>query len=242
MKWFICIILSLLLLCCSAAALSKRAAIEVAHLATNGRCLFNTVVILDAGHGGEDGGAIGADGTLEKDINLKTEKTLACLFHLFGVRFKETRNEDRSVGDQSLPTLRERKKSDILTRYQLVNDTESSLLLSIHQNQFQESIYSGTQVFYAGHIPSSRQLAEQIQSAVSTLIQPANHREIKASDSHIFLLYRAKKPSVMIECGFLSNPDELALLKTQRYQLSLSFAVCCGLLNFLNLTEGETPA
>ena len=199
----------------------------------------NITFVLDAGHGGEDGGAVAADGTLEKDLNLQIEQTLAALFVLYGVPFIETRTEDASIGDNSLSTVRERKRSDILTRYRLVNETPNSVLLSIHQNKYEISKYSGAQVFYAADIPEAKAFAQLIQTSVRETLQPNNDRQIKPSGSSIFLLYKAQRPSVLIECGFLSNPDELARLKTPKYQTELSYAILRSVLQYCNAIKGE---
>lgn len=187
-------------------------------------------VILDAGHGGEDGGAIAPDGTPEKDLNLRISSMIASYFELFGVPYTAVRQEDVAVGDLSLPTVRERKTSDIHTRYALVNDTPGAILLSIHQNRFSDPRYSGTQVFYAPDAEGSAVIAESIQRVVVNLLQPDNTRKIKPSGDSIFLLYRAEKPSVLVECGFLSNPEELSDLKDPSYQAALSFAITKGFL------------
>lgn len=200
----------------------------------------NVTFVLDAGHGGEDGGAVAPDGTPEKEINLNIEQTLAALFVLYGLPFVETRTEDTAIGDNTLATVGERKRSDILTRYQIVNETPGSILLSIHQNQFRLPQYSGTQVFYSSAFEEAKTLAQLIQSTVSATIQPNNTRQIKPSGSNIFLLYKAKRPSVLIECGFLSNPDELQILKTQQYDTELSYAILHSVLAYYNQIKGDT--
>lgn len=225
------------LLVCGVVVVTIHARKDVAVLSDGVKKPFFHIVVLDAGHGGEDGGAVARDGTMEKDLNLTVTRTVSALFSLFGVPHIQTRTSDVSVGDVSLPTVRERKRSDILTRFRTVNQCENSLLLSIHQNLFPDPKYYGTQVFYAGSPAESKTLAERIQRSVVTLLQPQNKREIKRSDSHIYLLYHAKRPSVMVECGFLSNPDELNKLKTDTYTTALSYAVVRGILRYLNTLE-----
>lgn len=193
---------------------------------------IDATVILDAGHGGEDGGAVALDGTLEKDLNLRFTKCISSFLELFGVTYQTTRTTDISVGDTSLDSIRERKRSDILTRFRLVNKTPNSVLLSIHQNLFVQSKYSGTQVFYAKYPPESENLARSIQTSVSSMLQPENDREIKVSDNNIYLLYHAQRPSVLVECGFLSNPEELTKLKSPEYQAELSYAIVKGFINY----------
>ena len=197
-------------------------------------------IVLDAGHGGEDGGAVAPDGTPEKELNLRIEQSLAALFVLYGVPFAETRTEDAALGDRSLSTVRERKRSDILTRYQLINQTPNGLLLSIHQNQFSQTQYSGTQVFYSSGFHEAQRLAQTIQTEVAHKLQPENTREIKPSGSSIFLLYKARRPSVLIECGFLSNPDEFQKLKSQKYDTELSYVILQALLQYCNTSKGDS--
>ena len=194
---------------------------------------INRTVILDAGHGGEDGGAVAADGTAEKDLNLIISNGIAAFFELFGVPYIPVRTQDISVCDAGLVTIRERKRSDIMNRFALVNNTPDSVLLSIHQNMFEQQKYNGTQVFYAGKIPESKALAESIKTAVVTALQPENKRETKPSTDSIYLLYHAKTASVMVECGFLSNPAELDKLKTESYQSQMSYFIFKGLLNYI---------
>lgn len=194
----------------------------------------NRTIILDAGHGGEDGGAVAYDGTLEKDINLQISENIALYFDLFGINYINIRTDDISVGDTSLPTIRKRKTSDIHKRFEIVNSTENSILLSIHQNMYSIEKYSGTQVFYSPDTGESEDLAEILQNTVKVGIQPENTRKIKASDKSIYLLYNAERPSVMIECGFLSNVPELEKLKSKTYQSQLSYFITKGIIRFLS--------
>lgn len=191
-------------------------------------------VILDAGHGGEDGGAVAPDGTLEKDINLMISCDIGMLFRLFGVRFVPVRETDVSVCDPGLDTIRQRKYSDIMNRAALTESVPEAVFLSIHQNIYSESKYNGTQVFYSPNAGDSSVLAENIQNAVSGSLQPDNDRKIKAADSSIYLLHNAKTTSVLVECGFLSNPEELSKLKDGDYQLAMAYYIFRGTLNFLS--------
>lgn len=196
--------------------------------------------ILDAGHGGEDGGAVAPDGTPEKEINLRIEQTLAAMFVLYGLPFVETRTADTAIGDNTLPTVGERKRSDILTRYRIVNQTPGGILISIHQNQFRQPQYSGTQVFFSSAFDEAEELAESIRQSVARSLQPENQRQIKPSGSSIFLLYKAQRPSVLVECGFLSNPEELQKLKTQQYDTELCYAILRSVLEYYNHCKGDT--
>lgn len=196
--------------------------------------IIKETIILDAGHGGEDGGAVAADGTVEKDLNLAISNDVAAYFELFGIPYIPVRTEDISVCDEGLGTIRERKNSDIFNRYALVNSIENSILLSIHQNFFTEPQYYGTQVFYSDNNESSKLLAGEIRQSVTEALAPENTRGIKPSDSSIYLLYKAQTTSVLVECGFISNENELQKLKSPVYDSQLAYYIFRGLLNFLN--------
>lgn len=194
-------------------------------------------VVLDAGHGGEDGGAVAYDGTLEKDLNLKMTEKIAFLFDLFGIRYSSIRTEDISVGDTTLDTIRARKASDIYKREAIINSFENPIFLSIHMNKFEVEKYSGTQVFFGPVNSKSEVLANCIQMSVKNSIQQDNSRKIKAATDDIYLLYNASAVAVMVECGFLSNMTELELLKDSSYQMQLSYFIVNGLINYMNIKE-----
>ena len=190
-------------------------------------------IVLDAGHGGEDGGAVASDGTVEKEINLNITDNIALFFDLFGINYITVRTEDVSVCDDGLNSVRKRKTSDLLNREALVNSTENAILLSIHQNFFTQEKYSGTQVFYSPNRYESSVLAQKIQEKVRAYLQPENTREIKKSGDSIYLLYNAKQIAVMVECGFLSNNAELEKLKDPVYNSQLSYCIVTGLIDFI---------
>lgn len=190
-------------------------------------------VILDAGHGGEDGGTSAEDGTTEKDINLAISEKTAAFLDLFGIDYIKVRDCDKSVCDAGLESIRKRKVSDIKNRYALVTQTPNSILISIHQNYYNSSEYYGTQVFYGASASGSEELACFIQNSVCEYLQPDNKREIKPSSGTIYLLDKAVRPSVMIECGFLSNKKEAEKLKDEKYQSVLSYFIVRGLNLYL---------
>lgn len=195
------------------------------------------VIVLDAGHGGEDGGAVAYDGTEEKALNLEMTEKIAFFFDLFGISYSAVRTEDISVGDTSLDTIRARKASDIYKREEIINSFSNPIFLSVHMNKFDIEKYSGTQVFYGSLNDNSKVLADYIQTAVRTSIQPDNSRKIKAAGEDIYLLDKSPCVAVMVECGFLSNFNELERLKDNYYQLQLSYFIVNGLLNYLNIKE-----
>jgi len=189
------------------------------------------VLIIDAGHGGTDGGAVSSDGTLEADINLQIAEKLRDVLTVLGYKTVMTRSDGNSLGDSS-SSVRNEKVSDIHKRMDIMNSFENCLFISIHQNYYQGSSSSGTQVFYSGNNDESFALAESVQSSVISLIQPENHRKIKKSGSGIYLLYKAQKPAVMVECGFLSDANETKKLKDNDYQLLLALSISNGIMDY----------
>ncbi len=234
MKDSAAIILSVLLFCtCFFGIVKQTEKNIISVIGTESSQYKDYIFILDAGHGGEDGGAVAYDGTLEKDLNLEICKNISLYFDIFGIDYVIIRDGDFSVGDTSLPTIRKRKVSDIHKRYEIINSYENSVLLSIHQNMFSVEKYSGTQVFYDGNFSESEELSKILQFTVKNRLQPDNNRKIKKTDNSIYLLYEAKHPSVMVECGFMSNLNELSKLKNTEYQSQLSFVLTKGIIQFL---------
>ncbi len=187
-------------------------------------------VLIDPGHGGEDGGTASEDGTLEKEINLKVALYLRDLLRLSGFNVKMTREEDIDLGDKTLKSVRERKISDLKTRAKMISDNSGGILLSIHQNYFEQPKYSGTQIFYSSNNAESMPIAESIRKEIVSLLQTENTRELKDATS-VYILKNASCPAVIVECGFLSNPEEAAKLSDDKYQKELAFAICCGLID-----------
>lgn len=185
-------------------------------------------VIIDAGHGGEDGGAISVTGVRESMLNLEIAQRLNDLLHFLGIQTKMIRSEDISVYTEG-ETIAQKKVSDIHHRVAMVEQTPSALLVSIHQNQFSESQYRGAQVFYAS---GSQALAELLQCKLAEQVDPKNHRECKQANG-IYLLEHVSCPAVLIECGFLSNPAEEALLRDAAYQKKLASVIACTLASHL---------
>lgn len=189
------------------------------------------VVVIDAGHGGEDGGA-SANGVLEKDVNLAIALKLRDMLKLSGYEVKMVREDDISVYDSSASTVREKKVSDMKNRVKLINSNPENILISIHQNKFEQSKYSGAQMFYSKNNPKSEKLAESIRQSVTSLLQPENNRELKADDGSVYILKNAQVPAVIVECGFLSNEQEAKKLSSEKYQSEMAFAIYCGFINW----------
>ena len=197
------------------------------------------VVILDPGHGGVDGGAQG-NGIVEKEVNLAIAKKVRELCVLFGFEVQMTRQEDISIHDEGKNTIRAQKNSDLKNRLELMTADPTAVAVSIHLNKFPQSRVKGAQVFYAPKSQGSELLAQTIQDNFRLLLQPENTRQIKKADSSLFLLYNnTVTPAVLVECGFLSNPEEAALLATEDYQDQVAFAICWSLLQFYNGSLAE---
>ena len=190
-----------------------------------------TTVIVDAGHGGEDGGASGADGTLEKTLNLEVALKVRDMLRMMGYRVIMTRETDISIHDSNAKNTRQRKRTDLANRAELLKRNPAAVYIGIHMNLFTQTQYSGTQVFFSAKSPESKPLAESIQSAVKTMLQSENNRVVKQATSDIFLLHTAENVAVMVECGFLSNAAELEKLKTDEYQCQMAFAIVSGLIS-----------
>ena len=196
------------------------------------------VIVLDAGHGGLDSGAVGKNGTLEKDVNLAVVKRLQQLLELSGFHTVLTRSEDISIYAPGVEGIRNQKLSDMDNRLEIIQSYPDSIFLCIHQNNFTDPAYFGGQMFYNNNNPGNRTLAQIMQNRFAQL-QPGNDREIKLSGDELFLLKSNKNPSLMIECGFLSNPDEEARLSTAEYQQQLAFTIYSGLLDYLGATTEQ---
>lgn len=191
------------------------------------------VIIVDAGHGGFDGGASTDDGVAEKGINLNIALYLKEYLNFFGFQVVMTRDTDTSTEDEGLSTIRSRKSSDLHNRMTLMKETENAVFVSIHQNHFSMSKYSGAQVFYSKNFSEeSSELAQSIQESIVYFIQPQNKRQIKPCGTSVYLIYNAVKPAVLVECGFLSNPEEAEKLKTENYQKQVAFSIATGILNY----------
>lgn len=186
------------------------------------------VYILDAGHGGEDGGATTADGIAESGINLSVSRKLDDLMHLLGLRTVMVRREDTAVYSPGCKTFSEKKVSDLHNRVNLVNETTGAFLVSIHQNQFPESKYSGAQVFYNSVAPAE-DTAKALQAKLAASLDPGNNRKAKSAADTIFLMNKITKPGILVECGFLSNPQEAAKLITAQYQTKLALVIASAL-------------
>lgn len=191
----------------------------------------HATVIIDAGHGGEDGGATSCTGRLESAYNLEIALRLNDLMHLLGLHTQMVRTSDISVYTEG-QTIAAKKVSDLKNRVSLVNETENALLVSIHQNTFSDSRYSGAQVFYS-ESGDGRLLAEQLQNALCQTVNSGSNRRIKQAEG-VYLMEHIKKSGILIECGFLSNAEEEAKLRSDAYQKQLCCVIATTVCNFLD--------
>jgi len=194
-------------------------------------------IILDAGHGGIDGGAVGVHGELEKDINLAIVKNLQHLLEFSGYNVILTRDSDRSMHSDGITGIRNQKVSDMENRKAVVDAYPNSLFFSIHQNRFTDSRYYGAQMFYTTQNSDNHRLAQILQDNFAKL-QTSNEREIKIIDNDLYLFKSTKQPAVLIECGFLSNPEEAVKLNDPDYQKKVAFTIYKGIMEYLNPKQG----
>lgn len=193
------------------------------------------LALVDSSHGGFDGGCTNEDGTIaEKGINLSILLRLRDMLEISGYEVHVTRDSDVSIHDSGVEGMSAQKSSDMDNRLELFNKYDNAICISIHQNQFTQPQYKGAQMFFSNSNSESESLARSIQEQFVEFLQPENNREIKQCGKELFLCYYSKNPTVMVECGFLSNPDEAALLNTEEYQGKVAFTIFSGITDFLS--------
>lgn len=188
------------------------------------------LVIIDAGHGGDDPGKIGVDGVQEKDLNLKMALALRDLLEQQDVEVLMTREDAGGLYDERTSN---KKVQDMRRRCELINREKPACVISIHQNSYHEESIHGAQVFYYKTSKESGELAKILQKELVRVVEPTNHRQAKANDTY-YLLKKTEAPTVIVECGFLSNWDECAKLQNEEYQAKLVWAIQMGVLKYLN--------
>ena len=189
------------------------------------------VIVIDSGHGGNDPGKIGVDGSLEKEINLQIAKKLKAYLEASDVKVVMTREDDRGLYTESDS---HKKIADMRNRCAMINEAEPELVVSIHQNSYHEEAISGGQVFYYKGSEKGRQLAEILQKRFDFVLGDKNRRQAKPNGNY-YLLLHVKKPIVIVECGFLSNWNEAAALKSEDYQNRLAWTIHMGIMEYLNI-------
>lgn len=188
-------------------------------------------VVLDAGHGGADPGKIGVNGEKEKDLNLEITKLLKEKLEDQKIKVVLTRDSDKGLYDQG---SNNKKVQDLQRRCELIHKTAPRCTVSIHQNSYTTSDVKGAQVFYFTHSAEGKKLAEGLQKAMVEGVDPENHRQAKGNTSY-YLLKKTDVPIAIVECGFLSNPEEAQLLTTKEYQEKMADAICKGILEYLKM-------
>lgn len=180
-------------------------------------------IVIDAGHGGWDPGRTGVNGENEKNINLKIALKLQTYLEQGGATVLITRNEDSA--------LSQKKKEDMKQRKEIANESEGDILISIHQNSFPKKSAKGAQVFYYNNSEESKKLAEYIQNSLKQFLDPNNERLAKANTSY-YILKNTKLPAAIVECGFLTNAEEEAMLNDEKYQEKVAWAIYLGILDY----------
>lgn len=199
---------------------------------TNVKPLKKTVII-DPGHGGEDPGAVGDQSQLkEKDINLIVGKMLKELLIEDGFDVIMTREEDGLLYEEGTKGYTNKRRQDLQKRKKIMDESEGDIVVSIHMNKFPQPQYHGAQTFFPKNSEESKKLAECIQKSLKELVDPENKREALVKDTEILILKNIKKPTVIVECGFLSNAEEEQKLSTQEYREKLAVAIKEGIKKY----------
>ena len=198
-------------------------------------------LIIDAGHGGEDGGAVSITGAAESQINLAIACHLEDILALYGIAPQMLRRKDVSLHDSSASTLREKKVSDLHNRVAMIEGADHPLLVSIHQNSYPEQRYHGSQVFYAP-TQGSEEIAQHVQLVLAAALDPENGREAKQIPDTVYLMNHITCPAILVECGFLTNPEEEALLRQEGYQRKIAAALASAVLTVPESTNEHSGA
>ncbi len=195
--------------------------------------LGNKVIVVDPGHGGIDAGA-SVSGAVEKELNLQIANILKDYIETNGGVCYMTRTEDTNTADPNRGKGTSQKMSDLKMRKQSIDEKSADMFISIHMNKFSQSQYKGLQVFYDDNIEASKLLGEAIQNSVKTVLNDGNTRKAKATGDKIYVLKGNRIPSVLVECGFLSNSEEAENLKNPDYQKKIAWGIFKGIMDFFN--------
>lgn len=191
----------------------------------------NKVVVLDAGHGGEDGGATSSNGNSEADINLKISLKVQSLLEQSGCTVILTRSDENAIYDLNAKTLKEKKVSDIKNRVKIGNSSSADIFVSIHLNKIPESQYYGWQTFYKDGNEASKKLATCLQNNLNESISKENKR-VPLKIDNIYIMKNVEITTSIVECGFLSNPEEEKLLLQDEYQNKIAWGIYTGIINY----------
>lgn len=231
MKQRLELIMSVIVLVC-ACVLARTSAVYVTgrQVAEQKNC-----IVIDVGHGGFDSGKVGVNGELEKDINLQVALKLKDTLEAKGMQVVMTREDDQGLYDVD---ARNKKAQDLQRRCELINKENPLMTVSIHQNSYTSPQIKGAQVFYYTTSKESQTLAETVQKTLIEKVDPQNHRQAKANDSY-YLLKKTESTIIIVECGFLSNPEEAQKLTDESYQQQIAEAVCDGIFQYLGKDGGQ---
>ena len=196
-------------------------------------------IVVDAGHGGDDPGKIGINDALEKDINLQIALKLQKILEQNNIKVVMTRNTDAGLYSEGATN---KKAEDMQKRCKIIEDSNALFTVSIHQNSYTSPEIQGAQVFYYGESQEGKELAEVLQKSLVAELDKENHRTAKANESY-YLLKKTESPTVIVECGFLSNSQEAELLSDAEYQQKVAVAISKGIENYLNeeAKDGKKP-
>jgi len=194
----------------------------------------NRVIILDAGHGKPDEGAASSNGITESDINLQITMKVKKLLEDVGAKVILTRSDENGIYDASATTIRQKKVSDIKKRVEIGNNSDADIFISIHLNKIDQSQYYGWQTFYKEGNEQSTNLAKSIQAKLNETIQRENHREAH-SINNVYIVEHVTIPISIVECGFLSNPEEEKLLQQDDYQNKLAIGIFLGIVEYFGI-------
>lgn len=227
-RYLAAVAVALLLAAAGTLTLTGRRAVPSAITA---RSTWETIV-LDSGHGGEDGGAVSPEGVAESGLNLAIVYRLRDVFLFLGRETLLTRSTEEAIYAPEAQTLREKKRSDLENRVALVNAQPQPVLISIHQNSLpSHPSVRGAQVFCNAVEPAAA-LSQAVQAALNRSVNPDNEKVAKAIDSSIYLMKNVHCPAILVECGFLSNAADTQLLMTQQHQLKLALSIAAGFLQY----------
>ncbi len=231
MKQRLELIMSVIVLVC-ACVLARTSAVYVTgrQVAEQKNC-----IVIDVGHGGFDSGKVGVNGELEKDINLQVALKLKETLEAKEMQVVMTREDDQGLYDAD---ARNKKAQDLQRRCELINKENPLMTVSIHQNSYTSPQIKGAQVFYYTTSKESQTLAETVQKTLIEKVDPQNHRQAKANDSY-YLLKKTESTIIIVECGFLSNPEEAQKLTDEAYQQQIAEAVCDGIFQYLGKDGGQ---
>ena len=193
---------------------------------------YEKIIIIDAGHGGEDPGAVATNGVLEKDLNLQISLEIGKALEEKGYIVVYTRTDDRLLYKEDENIKGIRKISDLKNRCKIAERYPGSIFVSIHMNSFGSSNYSGLQVYYSSSNQESQNLANSIQNKVVNDLQKTNNR-VPKSGKDMYILENVSNTAVLVECGFITNNEELKKLSEKEYQKQLSFSIVCGIIEYI---------